>query len=268
MSKIKNIIGQKFGRLLVLERVENYRQSNGRTRTRYKCQCDCGKIYIADGQHLIHGDIVSCGCLKNEKAAERGRNKIPALASAKAKFNDLTGQRFGKLVVVEYVGKDLNSKSMWKCQCDCGNFTIVRSNHLLRNLVKSCGCTNSFGELETRQLLLQYKITYTTQYTFPDLLSSKGSPLRFDFAIFDSENKLLALVEYQGIQHDPSRQGKEFGKQQREETDQLKFDYCKAHSIPLYYVWYKDNTEFEILSIICEIFGKTIPCQAPYVRKV
>ena len=268
MSKLKNIIGQKFGRLLVLERVENYIQPNGRKRTRYKCQCDCGKIYVADGQHLIHGDVISCGCLKNEKAAERCRTKKPARASAKAKFKDLTGKRFGKLVVVEYAGQDAHSKTMWKCKCDCGRYTTVRANHLLRNLVKSCGCTNSYGEAETQKLLSKYKLTYATEYSFPDLLSSKGNPLRFDFAVFDSSNKLLALIEYQGVQHDKNNEGKEFGKQQREETDQLKYDYCKAHSIPLYYIWYKDNIEFEILSIICEIFGKTIPCQAPFVRKV
>lgn len=36
---------------------------------------------------------------------------------------DLTGQRFGKLVVLEEAGKD-GKYSLWKCHCDCGNTSL------------------------------------------------------------------------------------------------------------------------------------------------
>lgn len=51
------------------------------------------------------------------------------------KFEDLTNKRFGKLIVIEYVGK-----SKWLCQCDCGQKTIVRTYNLKNNITKSCGC--------------------------------------------------------------------------------------------------------------------------------
>jgi len=52
---------------------------------------------------------------------------------------DLIGQRFGRLVVIEEAGIK-NGKCTWRCLCDCGNFTIIPSNHLKCGNTKSCGC--------------------------------------------------------------------------------------------------------------------------------
>lgn len=57
------------------------------------------------------------------------------------KYIDLTGQRFGRLTVVAECGRR-NGSVTWKCQCDCGNVTEARSNHLRRGLIRSCGCLN------------------------------------------------------------------------------------------------------------------------------
>ncbi|MGN2263630.1 hypothetical protein ACS0U9_11250 [Lactococcus lactis] len=62
------------------------------------------------------------------------------------KLVDLTGQRFGRLTVIERSGKvtkDRNTR--WKCICDCGKETIVARNNLTRSNLKgrgakSCGC--------------------------------------------------------------------------------------------------------------------------------
>ena len=53
---------------------------------------------------------------------------------------DLTGQRFGKLVVTEYAGRNERRESLWMCQCDCGNESIVRGDVLRRGTTESCGC--------------------------------------------------------------------------------------------------------------------------------
>jgi len=55
-----------------------------------------------------------------------------------AKRIDLTGKIFGKLTVLEYSHSD--KYAYWKCRCECGKKTIVRSSHLIAGLVKSCGC--------------------------------------------------------------------------------------------------------------------------------
>lgn len=51
------------------------------------------------------------------------------------KLIDLTGQKFGKLTVIEYVGD-----SKWLCRCECGDYKIVRGKSLRNGSCKSCGC--------------------------------------------------------------------------------------------------------------------------------
>lgn len=54
-------------------------------------------------------------------------------------YNDLTGQRFRKLVVLRYAHTDKHR--YWVCRCDCGNETVVASNQLKKaNGTASCGC--------------------------------------------------------------------------------------------------------------------------------
>ena len=57
---------------------------------------------------------------------------------------DLTGQRFGRLTVIEYAGtlvtKNHSRTTMWKCKCDCGNIKDVRYSNLARGTTQSCGC--------------------------------------------------------------------------------------------------------------------------------
>ena len=56
------------------------------------------------------------------------------------KFIDRTGQRFGKLIVVEEVGRDANKKVLWRCVCDCGGETVIPSGSLVTGNTTSCGC--------------------------------------------------------------------------------------------------------------------------------
>lgn len=56
------------------------------------------------------------------------------------KLIDLTGQRFGRLVVLERAGSGSNKRAMWRCQCDCGNTIITSSSHLRGGDTQSCGC--------------------------------------------------------------------------------------------------------------------------------
>lgn len=52
---------------------------------------------------------------------------------------DLSGQRFGRLSVIRYVGT-ASGKSAWECLCDCGETTVAASNKLKGGVVVSCGC--------------------------------------------------------------------------------------------------------------------------------
>ncbi len=56
------------------------------------------------------------------------------------RFQNLTGMRFGRLLVVEYAGKDKWRKATWLCACDCGRKKVIHGGSLTRNLTASCGC--------------------------------------------------------------------------------------------------------------------------------
>jgi len=61
VRKVKNVMGQKFGKLTVVSR--NYDVTyNGNAF--WFCQCECGKKTIVMGSRLIHGRTKSCGCLR------------------------------------------------------------------------------------------------------------------------------------------------------------------------------------------------------------
>jgi len=53
---------------------------------------------------------------------------------------DITGKRFGRLVVIKKVKALDTSSSFWECACDCGKTTIASSLHLRESHTKSCGC--------------------------------------------------------------------------------------------------------------------------------
>ncbi len=54
---------------------------------------------------------------------------------------DLTGQRFGRLVVLELAGHyGPNREKLWRCRCDCGNTITTYMGSLRRGLARSCGC--------------------------------------------------------------------------------------------------------------------------------
>ena len=54
------------------------------------------------------------------------------------KFIDLTGQRFGRLTVIERA-QNHNQSTAWLCRCDCGNEKVILTSNLKSNTV-SCGC--------------------------------------------------------------------------------------------------------------------------------
>jgi len=53
---------------------------------------------------------------------------------------DMTGQRFGKLMVIRFACR-VHGKSAWHCRCDCGGKTVTRRTDLLNGKAKTCGCS-------------------------------------------------------------------------------------------------------------------------------
>lgn len=79
------------------------------------------------------------------------------------KFVDLTGQRFGRLFVLKFKGRDKSSHYKWECQCDCGKITFVDATHLKNGHTQSCGCLH-------KELLSKRNFKDLTNHTFGMLL--------------------------------------------------------------------------------------------------
>ena len=56
------------------------------------------------------------------------------------RVRDFTGQKIGKLTVIDRAGINKYGNATWRCLCDCGNETIVDGGKLARGTTKSCGC--------------------------------------------------------------------------------------------------------------------------------
>ena len=54
--------------------------------------------------------------------------------------NDLTGKRFGSLLVIGESGRGSGRSILWLCRCDCGKEKVIRANHLSSGSSSSCGC--------------------------------------------------------------------------------------------------------------------------------
>lgn len=67
MTALKNIKGQRFGKLIVLERAENRIRESGRQDVMWKCKCDCGMIKNIRSTCLLLGMSNSCGCVNIER---------------------------------------------------------------------------------------------------------------------------------------------------------------------------------------------------------
>jgi hypothetical protein len=115
--KMIDMTGRRFGRLTVLEQAGELNEQAA-----WRCRCDCGKETIVHGQFLRNGNTASCGCLR--------------LGA------DLTGKRFGRLVVIKKVPIQFKGRTRWHwlCKCDCGKTAKPRTEALLSGITKSCGC--------------------------------------------------------------------------------------------------------------------------------
>lgn len=64
----------------------------------------------------------------------------------------LTGQHFERLTVLEYVGTDKRKKTLWRCKCICGNFTVTLGSNLKSKTVRSCGCLQPEATMANRTI--------------------------------------------------------------------------------------------------------------------
>lgn len=137
--KFNDLTGQKIGILHVIEKAE--RPKDVKTKhVFWRCKCDCGKEIVIPSYKLTKKTkikcLLSCGC--ESKKAYR--------LSGKRNLKNISGKRFGKLLVIKNVPKPegiTTRSTFYECKCDCGNTKIIRREHLTCGRTISCGCYKS-----------------------------------------------------------------------------------------------------------------------------
>ena len=232
-----DMINRTFGDVTVIEKTNKHSTDKSII---YKCKCNkCGFVQEFAGTRLRRDEIHCQQCY------------IP-----KTTLIDLTGQQFNLLKVLYRDTErptDHKHDAYWICECqNCGTKTSVRS-YDLRHRVYSCGCIKSKGEYLIAKMLKENNISFQKEYTFDDCKDI--DKLKFDFAIFNN-NKLLYLIEYDGIQHfKPGIGGWNTidnfkGIQKR---DMIKNKYCKQHNIPLIRIKYDEEITLDKI-LLKEVF--------------
>jgi hypothetical protein len=101
----------------------------------------------------------------------------------------------------------------------------------------------SRGEITIEEILQESGLNFKEEYSFPELTAPNGTPLRFDFAVFDDDWDLMFLIEYQGRQHyeASSKFGGKKALYRQQYNDNLKRRYCGLHNILLIEIPYTDE---------------------------
>lgn len=171
MPKALDLTGQKFGHLEPL-------YISGKTKhgkILWRCKCDCGNVIDVVSSNLVSLNSTSCGCTRHEFSGEDLTDRVfgkwrvlshikesmwlcececgtrRGVSSKNLKnglskscgcthnnmnpYKNLLGKKFTRLTVIAYQGK-----SIWKCRCDCGKETLVKTEKLTSGHTKSCGC--------------------------------------------------------------------------------------------------------------------------------
>lgn len=222
---IKNIIGERFGRLIVIKKTDNKDKSG---HLYYECKCDCGKICQVVRSSLLTGRTTSCGCYKKE------------LLSINSRI-DISGQKFSHLTVIEPAYTDKSGHLIWKCQCDCENKTItyVSTTNLKTGNSTSCGCDRkSKGEKLISSLLKEYNIKYIQQWDNNKNFRYEDSnyPIKFDFFLPEYN----CVIEFDGSQHNIGWNRDKKNLQYVKNHDNIKDFLCKENNIKMIRISYTD----------------------------
>lgn len=247
-----DLTGQKFGRLNVINQAETLWSDSGKSRMiRWNCKCECGEFTIVNSRALRTSKTLSCGCYQKERVSD-------------SLTDDLMGQKFGKLTVLERNGSYRGDGSrtsgvmaIWKCKCDCGNIISTTGYSLKCGDTISCGCLkSSISEVYISEILTELgffeNIDYFREKTFDDLISDYAGRLRFDFVI--ETNEYNVCIEYQGAQHYKSVEyfgGSEMF-ERRLKNDELKRVWCDLHGYQLVEIPYTVYTKSDIQAFLME----------------
>lgn len=244
-KRIDNLIGHKYGRLLVVAQADDKIQSDGKHRIMWKCICDCGNTKIVGGSDLKSGNTTSCGCFKKELFSKRykgvsrpdmvGKNIIPLL-EIEQKLCEINPY---VKIIGEYKGITRH------CDVEC-----VKCGHIwspaLHTLIKGHGCP----------VCSKSSSSFMENFIFVSLSSVMGEDnvkhrdrktIGKELDIYLPQYKYAVEI------------GSWYWHQDKVENDLLKYDLCKKNNIRLrviYDSFIGDEKPFKECEIYKENLGQ------------
>lgn len=230
-------IGDIIGTNLIIEKdIEKTKIKHHGTYWKVKCTL-CGNIRSVRSDNLTQ-KCRSCAA----------KNK-PLYSSVK---DNLINKTFGYWKVLDKAKRS----NYWICECqNCGTIKEVFRGGLTSGQSKSCGCINSWGEVQISYWLNKYNINYQKEVCFLDLKTDKNRCPRFDFVLYQNK-QIFCIIEYDGRQHYSFNENWKMSEEdfkRLQYIDELKNEYCKNKNIPLYRFNKNTDLEQEIKKIYCNI---------------
>lgn len=120
-----DLTGKQFEILTVLCRGKDIIKDGKKRRVRWHCKCNCGNEFDVIADNLKRRPNMTCNDCAKKKRAESQRV-------------DVTGNKYGRLTILETIPNTHPTKV--KCQCDCGNIYIGTQTDIVIGHTQSCGC--------------------------------------------------------------------------------------------------------------------------------
>ena len=98
---------------------------------------DLGLSVRIENYRTIDRHILRLGLDVSHFLGRHHGRKVPS------SMKQLTGRRFGQLLVESEFGRNERGDVLWKCVCDCGNETIAKTYNLMTGHTRSCGCLST-----------------------------------------------------------------------------------------------------------------------------
>lgn len=195
----------------------------------------CGHVFKAKPQTFLKGEI---GCRKCSNMLIHDKERVELL------LEDKYGNEYTLLSDEVKNNRDviIILHNVCKKEFETTSNRIININITCSH----CKPSGSKGEMEIGRLLKQNSINFIREYTFDDCRHK--SILFFDFAIFDHNDSLIGLIEFDGKQHFEPIDffGGLEGFKTNKIRDGIKNNYCKKNNIPLIRIPYWEEDSIEV----------------------
>lgn len=116
MGKFIDLTGEKFGRLVVIDRAGDYTCPSGYRKIRWNCRCSCGNAVVVCGSELRRGDTISCGCYATESKKRRATTHGLSRTSLHSIWKGMNARCYNKnhKNYIDYGGRGITICDEWR----------------------------------------------------------------------------------------------------------------------------------------------------------